>query len=344
MEGMHISDYTYNLPEERIAQHPRSTRGNSRLLVLNKGSGEVTHRRYSDLIEYLNPGDVVILNNTKVIKARLTGTLDGKKREFLLLEKHGKNVDTHHWKVLYKGKIKPGQRYSINDEDIRVDEVLDNGIAIISSDKSLLEIADTHGTVPLPPYMKRDASKEDIERYQTEFAKEAGSVAAPTASLNFTNELKQRLTEKGVIIEYLTLHVGIGTFLPIRTESIEDHVMHSEYFEIPKQTVQAIKTAKAKRKKVLAVGTTVTRTLEYTAEQIFNQEPRDLNGDADIFIYPGYTFKIVDAMLTNFHAPKTTVLMLAAAFASWEHLKPAYEIAAKEEYDFLSYGDSMLII
>lgn len=344
MEGMHISDYTYDLPEERIAQHPRSSRGNSRLLVLNKQSGNINHRRYSDLIDYLSPGDVVVLNDTKVIKARLIGTLDDKKREFLLLEKHGKNVDTHHWKVLYKGKIKPGQKYLIGDSSVQVDEVLDNGIAIVSSDKSLLEIADKHGTVPLPPYMKRDASTEDIERYQTEFAKEAGSVAAPTASLNFTNALKQKLIEKGITVKYLTLHVGIGTFLPIRTESIEDHIMHSEYFEIPKQTVEAIQTAKTNNKKVLAVGTTVTRTLEYAANQILEEEVQSLNGDADIFMYPGYKFKVVDAMLTNFHAPKTTVLMLAAAFAGWEHLKTAYEIAINEEYDFLSYGDSMLII
>lgn len=344
MEGMHISDYTYDLPEERIAQHPRSSRGNSRLLVLNKQSGSINHLRYSDLIDCLSPGDVVVLNDTKVIKARLIGTLDDKKREFLLLEKHGKNVDTHRWKVLYKGKIKSGQQYLIGDSSVQVDEVLDNGIAIVSSDKSLLEIAEKHGTVPLPPYMKRDASTEDIERYQTEFAKEAGSVAAPTASLNFTNALKQKLIEKGVTVKYLTLHVGIGTFLPIRTESIEDHVMHSEYFEIPKQTVEAIQTAKANNKKVLAVGTTVTRTLEYTANQILEDEAQSLNGDSDIFIYPGYKFKVVNAMLTNFHAPKTTVLMLAAAFASWEHLKTVYEIAIKEEYDFLSYGDSMLII
>lgn len=340
---MHMNDFSYNLPDERIAQKPQKVRGTSRLLVLNKNSGNVTHKRYYDIIDYLNPGDVVVLNNTKVIKARLLCASNNKKREFLLLEKHGHTIDIHHWKTLYKGKIHRGESYSIGSSTITVEEVLDGGMAVISCQDSLLEVADRYGTVPLPPYMKRNATKEDTERYQTEFAKEAGSVAAPTASLNFTHELEQKLISKGVRVVYLTLHVGIGTFLPIRTDAIEDHVMHSEYFEIPKNTVKTIQEAKTNGKKVLAVGTTVTRTLEYAHNQIMHETPTDISGDADIFIYPGYDFKVTDVMLTNFHAPKTTVLMLAAAFAGWHNLKNAYNTAVDEEYAFLSYGDSMLI-
>jgi S-adenosylmethionine:tRNA ribosyltransferase-isomerase len=341
---MHINDFSYTLPDERIAQTPPKVRGTSRLLVLDKTTGAIEHKHYYNLPDYLKPGDVVVLNNTKVIKARLICRSGDKKREFLLLEKHGHNFDIHHWKTLYKGKIHPGETYTIGNSDITVEKVLDDGLAVISCTDSLLEVSDKFGTVPLPPYMKRNATKEDIERYQTEFAKEAGSVAAPTASLNFTNELEHKLTTMGVHIAYLTLHVGIGTFLPIRTDSIEEHVMHSEYFEIPETTVKVIQEAKLNGNKIVAVGTTVTRTLEYTHRQILDQKPQNISGDADIFIYPGYKFKVTDSMVTNFHAPKTTVLMLAAAFASWVNLKNAYKTALEQDYAFLSYGDSMLII
>ena len=341
---MHISDFSYTLPDRLIAQTPPKVRGTSRLLILDRATGIVTHKQYYDVAEHLNPGDVVILNNTKVIKARLLCTSGDKEREFLLLEKHGHTIDVHHWKTIYKGKIHRGESYIIGSSTITVEEILDGGIAVISCQDNLLKVADMYGTVPLPPYMKRNATKEDIERYQTEFAKEAGSVAAPTASLNFTHDLERKLISKGVEIAYLTLHVGIGTFLPVRTDSVEDHVMHSEYFEIPLTTVKAIQKAKTSGKKVLAVGTTVTRTLEYAHHQIMHEAPSDVSGDADIFIYPGYDFKVTDVMLTNFHAPKTTVLMLAAAFAGWDNLKNAYNTAVKEEYAFLSYGDSMLIL
>ncbi len=340
---MHISDFSYDLPESKIATHPPKVRGSSKLLVLSRKTGQIEHDLYKNFVNYVQPGDVVVLNDTKVIKARLIARRGEKQREFLLLERHSRQLDTHHWKVLYRGKIKVGETYIVGQTEILVEEVLEGGLACISSTSDLLELSDTSGNVPLPPYIKRSATQEDIERYQTEFARVAGSVAAPTASLNFTEELIDKLTAKGVEITYLTLHVGLGTFLPIRTDDVEDHEMHSEYFEIPASTTAIIKQAKNNNKRVFAVGTTVTRTLEYAQEQILKSSTSDLTGEADIFIYPGYSFKIVDGLLTNFHAPKTTVLMLAAAFAGWDNLKEAYDSALKSGYKLLSYGDSMLI-
>lgn len=339
---MKISDFDYQLPEERIAQFPPKVRGQTRLLALNRQSGAITHRKYADLDDYLEPGDVVVLNKTKVIKARLiTLNKDGKPREILLTETHGAQ-QTHQRLVIYRGSIHAGETLTVGTAKLTVDEVLDGGLAKISSKSDLLALAERAGNVPLPPYMKRDANGEDRERYQTIFAKDAGSVAAPTASLNFTQELADKLTTKKVKIVYLTLHVGLGTFLPIRTDAVEDHKMHSEYFEIPVETVEAIQAAKRAGNKVCAVGTTVARTLEYAAEQLL-EEPRAITGEADIFMYPGYEFKMVDLLLTNYHAPRSTVLMLAAAFAGWDHLLNAYQEALQEKYDFLSYGDSMLI-
>ena len=218
-------------------------------------------------------------------------------------------------------------------EIIHINHILGNGIAEVRSDTPLAELAEKYGTVPLPPYLHRDATEEDKKRYQTVWAKNMGSAAAPTASLNMTEELLKRLKKKGVIIKYLTLHVGLGTFLPMRTDKVEDHHMHSEWFNIPDDTLDAIKTAK----RVVAVGTTVARTLE------FYGKTGKTHGEDDIFIYPGFEFKIVDALLTNFHAPKSTVLMLASAFAGWDNLHNAYNHAVSLEYNFLSYGDSMLI-
>lgn len=341
---MHISDFSYNLPEEKIATHPPKVRGSSKLLVLNRKTGQIEHDLYRNFPEHVKPGDVVVLNDTKVIKARLIAHSGDKQREFLLLERHSHTLDTHHWKILYRGRIKPGDIYAVNQAEIVVEEVLEGGLARISSTTDLLELSNTSGDVPLPPYIKRSTTPEDIKRYQTEFARVAGSVAAPTASLNFTEELINKLTAKGVTIVYLTLHVGLGTFLPIRTDEVEKHEMHSEYFEIPASTAITIKQAKDSSKRVFAVGTTVTRTLEYANEQIMSQSHSDIAGEADIFIYPGYKFKIVDGLLTNFHAPKTTVLMLAAAFAGWNNLKQAYDSAIESDYKLLSYGDSMLII
>ncbi len=341
---MKISDYDYTLPDELIAERPPEQRGSTRLLALDKNSGAITHRKYTDLADYLAAGDVLVLNNTKVIKARLIATNSGgKERELLLIEKHGKDFGIHQHKVLYRGRIRPGETLTVHEYTIIVKGVLDGGLAVVETDEDLLDLAERFGEVPLPPYMKRQADQTDTERYQTVFARDAGSVAAPTASLNFTEELETRLRDKGVHIVYLTLHVGLGTFLPIRTDNIEEHQMHSEYYDVPVATVTAIQRAKKSGNKVCAIGTTVTRTLEYCAADILNAEPQSLSGEANIFIYPGYDFKVVDQLLTNFHAPRSTVLMLTAAFAGWDNLKSAYETAVEEKYHFLSYGDSMLI-
>jgi S-adenosylmethionine:tRNA ribosyltransferase-isomerase len=345
MVAMRVSDFDYELPKHLIAQFPPTERGKSRLLVLNRQSGHINHRQYSDLIDNLEAGDVVVLNNTKVIKARLLAQNDkGQSRELLLLEQHGKAKDHHKWRCLYRGKINAGETLLVGNTPIVVTGIHDGGTADIKSSRDLYELAETAGSVPLPPYMKRNATKDDISRYQTIFAQAQGSVAAPTASLNFTDELHRQLEAKGVQVAYLTLHVGLGTFLPIRTDEVESHKMHSEYFEIPKSSVEVIQKAKQNGNKITALGTTVARTLEYASQQILQDQPVNLSGEADIFIYPGYQFKAVDQLLTNFHAPKSTVLMLAAAFAGWENLRHAYAEAVKENYAFLSYGDSTLII
>lgn len=327
---MLVSDFNYDLPEERIAKFPPEVRGSTRLLVLDRQTGAIQDSHYRDLADFLNPGDVLILNDTRVMQSRLFCELpDGRKRELVVLEKHGDEPQ----QVMYRGKLHNNDKLSIHRHEIVVKRILGNGIAEVESEIPLAELAEKYGTVPLPPYLHRDATDEDKKRYQTVWAKEMGSAAAPTASLNMTKELLERLHKKGVIIKYLTLHVGLGTFLPIRTDNIEDHQMHSEWFHIPEDTLDAIKTAR----RVVAVGTTVTRTLEYYAKT------GRTSGEDDIFIYPGFKFKLVDVLLTNFHAPKSTVLMLTAAFAGWDHLKPAYEHAIAEKYNLLSYGDSMLI-
>jgi S-adenosylmethionine:tRNA ribosyltransferase-isomerase len=341
---MKLEDYTYKLPKESIAQHPPKKRGDARLLVLDKNTGAVKDKKYSDVFDYLNPGDVVVLNNTKVIKARLEAVgSDGKKYELLLTEKHGQSEDKYHHKAMYRGKLVEDMDLAIDKYFVRVIGVYEDGTALLESRIDFMQIASELGHVPLPPYMKREDTKEDQERYQTEFAKSEGSVAAPTASLNFTDELIEKLKAKGVEVCYLTLHVGLGTFMPIRVDDINKHKMHSEWFSVPKSTIEKINKAKNNGNKVLAVGTTVTRTLEYAFKDILENSD-SIDGEADIFIYPGYEFKIVDMLLTNFHAPKSTVLMLAGAFAGWNNLLGAYEHAKKNEYKFLSYGDSMLIV
>ncbi|HTE58553.1 MAG TPA: tRNA preQ1(34) S-adenosylmethionine ribosyltransferase-isomerase QueA [Verrucomicrobiae bacterium] len=341
---MRVSDYTYVLPEERIALFPPEERGASHLLVLDSQSGKIEHKGYQDLLEYLEPGDVVVLNNTKVIRARLMATTSsGQTRELLLLEDHHNTVRTKR-KVLYRGKLRETETLTVGPTTVHVDSILGDGIAEISSQQDLLELATHTGSVPLPPYMHRDATPEDTERYQTVFAESPGSVAAPTASFNFTRELEARIRAKNVSIAYLTLHVGLGTFLPIRSDNIQEHTMHSEYFEIPKNTAEIIKNTLYNRGKIVAIGTTVARTLEYAAPSLLGSPATDVSGEADIFIYPGYTFKVVTTLLTNFHAPKSTVLMLAAAKAGWQNLERAYHEALDEDYMFLSYGDSMLIL
>ncbi len=327
---MLVSDFNYDLPEERIAKFPPKERGASRLLVLNRKTGEIQDSWYRNLDDFLQAGDALILNDTRVMQSRLFCKLpDGRKRELVVLEKHGNEPQ----RVMYRGKLHDGDILTVADAKITIKQVLDGGIAEVESTTELSELAEKYGTVPLPPYLHRDATDDDKKRYQTVWAKNMGSAAAPTASLNMTDDLLERLRKKGVQICYLTLHVGLGTFLPIRTEEVEGHKMHSEWFSIPVETLDAIKNAS----RVVALGTTVARTLEYYART------GKTEGEDDIFIYPGFEFKIVDALITNYHAPKSTVLMLASAFAGWENLKQAYEHAIDEKYNFLSYGDSMLI-
>ena len=359
---MLVSDFSYDLPDERIAKFPPKERGSTRLLVLDRHTGEITDSYYRNLDEFLGEGDVLILNDTRVMQSRLFCTLpDGRKRELVVLEKHGDEPQ----RVMYRGKLHDGDELTVgrapkSEKKLVVSRILGNGIAEIESAIPLAELAEQYGTVPLPPYLHRDATESDKKRYQTVWAKNMGSAAAPTASLNMTDDLLDRLRKKGVIIKYLTLHVGLGTFLPIRTDKIEDHHMHSEWYSIPEDTLAAIKRAtstgdgpgggppkvksllgedRARQdpSRVIALGTTVARTLEYYART------GKTEGEDDIFIYPGFEFKLVDALITNFHAPKSTVLMLASAFAGWDNLKHAYNHAIDEKYNFLSYGDSMFI-
>ncbi|MDO4612162.1 MAG: tRNA preQ1(34) S-adenosylmethionine ribosyltransferase-isomerase QueA [Candidatus Saccharibacteria bacterium] len=331
---MLVSDYNYDLPEERIAKFPPKERGSTRLAVLNRDTGEIRDSYYRNLADFLNPGDVLILNDTRVMQSRLFTTLpDGRERELVVLERHQPELV----KVMHRGKLHAGDILSVGEAKIEVVEILGGGIAEVKANIPLDELAEEYGTVPLPPYLHRDATESDKERYQTVWAKNMGSAAAPTASLNMTNELLEKLKQKGVIVKYLTLHVGLGTFLPIRTDEVEGHKMHSEWFKIPEATLSAIKTAKSNNHKVIALGTTVARTLEYYAKT------GKTEGEDDIFIYPGFKFELIDALLTNFHAPKSTVLMLTAAFAGWENLHQAYDHCVAEKYNFLSYGDSMLI-
>lgn len=342
---MQLSDFHYHIPEELIAAHPPKVRGEARLLALDRETGNITDRMYSDVVDYLESGDCLVINDTKVIKARLIARKhSGGERELVLVEKHGATDDWHRHKVIYRRKLKVGDELFVGDDKLVVEEILGDGIAIIRAERDLLDIADEHGSVPLPPYMNRIATANDIERYQTVWAREKGSVAAPTASLNMTEDTLTRLKSKGIKVVYATLHVGLGTFLPIRVDDVTKHHMHKEYFEIPESTVVAIQAAKKSGHRVVALGTTITRTLEYAHEDILYKSPTRITGEADIFIYPGYAFKTIDGLLTNFHMPESTVLMLTAAFAGCNHLKPAYEHAVNEKYRFFSYGDSMLII
>ena len=339
---MLVSDYNYNLPEENIAIRPPKVRGTTRLLVLNRQTGDITDSKYAELDSFLQPGDLLILNDTRVMRSRVFTELpDGRPRELVVLEKHDGEIDH----VMYRGKLHAGDQLTVKnvandsktDDLITIKEILGNGTATVTANRELTDIVADYGNVPLPPYLHRDADKNDIERYQTVWAKELGSAAAPTASLNMTKELIKKLQDKGIQIKYLTLHVGLGTFLPIRSDKVEEHHMHSEWFHIPDDTIEAIKETKAANHRVIAVGTTVTRTLEFWAKT------GKTFGEDDIFIYPGFKFQAIDALVTNFHAPKSTVLMLTAAFAGWDHLKPAYEHAIENNYKLLSYGDSMFI-
>lgn len=343
---MNLTDFNYSLPEELIAKHPPKIRGQSRLLCFDINTKTTIDDQYQNLINYLKPTDLVIVNDTKVIPARLKvyKKSNKAKRELILIEQHGQSDNWFQHKVIYKGKITPEDiLISSNNTELKVIDVLPDGIAIIESPINLLDLADQIGEVPLPPYLKRQANEEDTNRYQTVWANKKGSVAAPTASLNMTDELLELIQQKATLA-HLTLHVGLGTFLPIRSKKIEDHHMHQEYFEIPIETIKLIQQAKQNNQRIIAIGTTVARTLEYVSSTIMKHtNNQTLMGEADIFIYPGYSFKILDGLLTNFHAPKSTVLMLVSAFCGWDTLQKLYQHAIEEKYNFLSYGDSMLI-
>ena len=341
---MKVSDYDYELPESSIAIYPPPDRGTTRLEVLNRETGAITHTAYAELARFVEPGDLLVFNNSKVVQARLFARKStGAEVELVLLEKHEERQDM----VMYRGRLKPGDVLLTHGNKLVVESVEGQGIARISclDGRSVQGFFAEHGEVPIPPYLKRGVEEVDRERYQTVFAEIPGSVAAPTASLNMTDELLDALVVKGVDRTYVTLHIGLGTFLPIRGDSLDSHVMHREYYCIPSETTGKIRDAKREKRRVIAVGTTVTRSLEHAASLIEDCDgPGEIVGEADIFIYPGYSFRVIDALVTNYHAPRTTVLMLTAAFAGWDNLRKAYGEALERGYRFLSYGDSMLIV
>ena len=340
---MRTEDFNFDLPEELIAQHPLEQRDHSRLLVLDKQTGDITHRRFDNILEYLVPGDVLVINNTRVIPARLFGTKAGGTAhiEVLLLKPVENEPDC--WEVL----VRPGKRVKIGAQVVFGEGKM-TGTVIADTDTGRImkfeydgifnEILDELGTMPLPPYIKEKL--EDQERYQTVYAKESGSAAAPTAGLHFTKELLEQVRAKGVEVVEVLLHVGLGTFRPVQVDDILSHKMHSEYYRITQESADVINRAKEEGRRVIAVGTTSTRTLESAAK-----DGRIIAGDGDtsIFIYPGYQFQILDGLITNFHLPKSTLVMLVSALAGREHVLHAYEEAVKERYRFFSFGDAMFI-
>ena len=340
---MKTKDFDYNLPESLIAQYPLENREESRLLVLDKERGSIEHKSFKNIIEYLRPGDCLVLNDTRVIPARLFGNRLGKEEriEILLL----KRVEDNNWEALVRpgkkarpghvlefgGGILKGEVISIEEEGTRIIKFEYEGI--------FEEILDKLGEMPLPPYITE--TLEDQERYQTVYSKNRGSAAAPTAGLHFTKELMKKIEDKGVNIAYITLHVGLGTFRPVKVDNILEHHMHSEYYVLSEESADMINKTKSKGGQIVSVGTTTTRTLETLADEdgIVNAS----SGWTDIFIYPGYKFKIVDNLITNFHLPESTLLMLVSALSSKENILNAYGVAVKEEYRFFSFGDAMFI-
>lgn len=341
---MNLNDFDYYLPEELIAQTPLKDRSSSRLLVLNKNTGEIEHHHFKDIVSYLEKGDTLVLNDTKVIPARLIGEKQetGAVIEVLLL----KNIEDDKWEALTKPakRVKVGTIISFGDGSLkcRCIEEKEEGIRVFELiyDGILYEILDRLGTMPLPPYIHEKL--EDQNRYQTVYAKNIGSAAAPTAGLHFTKELLEEINNKGINICYVTLHVGLGTFRPVNVDNILEHHMHSEYYEISEETCKIINETKKRGNRLVAVGTTTVRTLETVMSKYGELKP--CYGNTDIFIYPGYEFKIVDNLITNFHLPKSTLIMLISALAGRENVLNAYEIAVKEKYRFFSFGDSMFII
>ena len=340
---MRTDDFNFDLPEELIAQHPLEQRDHSRLLVLDKHSGNITHKRFDDILDYLVPGDVLVVNNTRVIPARLFGMKEGGTAhiEVLLLKPVENQPD--HWEVL----VRPGKRVKVGAKVIFgegkmtgtvVDDTDTGRIMKFEYNGIFNEILDELGTMPLPPYIK--AKLDDQERYQTVYAKERGSAAAPTAGLHFTKELLAEVKARGIEVVEVLLHVGLGTFRPVQVDDIHSHKMHSEYYRITQDAADTINKALDEGRRVIAVGTTSTRTLESAAK-----DGRVVAGDGDtsIFIYPGYQFQVLSGLITNFHLPKSTLVMLVSALAGREHVLHAYEEAVKERYRFFSFGDAMFI-
>lgn len=341
--NMQLEDFNYELPEELIAQVPLEKRDTSRLMVLDKNTGEIKHRHFQDILDYIREGDTLVLNDTKVLPARLIGTKEdtGAVIEILLL----KDIQEDTWECLTRpakrvhigttisfgnGKLKAKCIY-VGEEGIRKFELIYEGI--------LLEILEELGTMPLPPYIHEKLS--DQTRYNTVYAKNIGSAAAPTAGLHFTEDLLNKVKEKGVHIAYVTLHVGLGTFRPVQEENILDHKMHTEYYEMSEETANLLTSTKKNGGKIIAVGTTSVRTLETIMNKY--HEFRACSGSTNIFIYPGYQFQAIDYLITNFHLPKSTLIMLVSALAGREHVLNAYQEAVKEKYRFFSFGDSMMI-
>jgi len=342
-ESMKVSDFDYYLPEELIAQTPLEKRDSSRLLVLDKKTGEMEHKRFYDIIDYLNKGDTLVLNDTKVLPARLIGVKEETNAviEILLL----KNIEGDKWECLVKParRIKEGTIVSFGDGKLKAKccGVFDEGIRHFELIYSgiFLEILEDLGTMPLPPYIHEKL--EDQSRYQTVYAKEVGSAAAPTAGLHFTQELLDKIKAKGINIVYVTLHVGLGTFRPVAVENIEEHEMHSEFYTMSSEVAEILNNTRKDGGRIISVGTTSTRTLE-TIMGLYG-EFRGCSGWTNIFIYPGYKFKGIDALITNFHLPKSTLVMLVSTLAGRENILNAYKVAVEEKYRFFSFGDAMFI-
>ena len=340
---MKTSDFYYDLPEELIAQTPIEPRDTSRLLVFNKDSGELCHRHFYDVIDYLNSGDCLVLNDTRVLPARIFGTrLDTESVvEFVLLKQKEQNV----WECLAGPgkKARVGHAFKFSDKlSAEVIEVLEDGNRIIrfKPEGEFFAVLDEVGQMPLPPYIK--AKLQDKERYQTVYSRDLGSAAAPTAGLHFTKEMLEKLKQKGVNIAYVTLHVGLGTFRPVKVDDVTKHKMHTEHYYITQENADIINNTKINGGRVICVGTTSCRTVE-SAMQAFG-EIKECCDDTSIFIYPGYTFKCMDGLITNFHLPESTLIMLVSAFAGYEKTMNAYNVAVKEKYRFFSFGDAMLVL
>ena len=346
---MRIDDFDYTLPQELIAQRPSEQRDVCRLMVLNREKRSVDHKRFYDILDYLQPGDCLVMNNSKVLPARLFGEKEktGAKIEFLLI----KRLDGDRWETMVKpGKrLKPGDSVSFGENfSAKILDYGEDGTRIVEFfyEGIFLERLEELGKMPLPPYIERESTAEDRDMYQTVYCKEEGSVAAPTAGLHFTEELLKKAEAKGVRLAYVTLHVGIGTFRPVKCENVEDHHMHFEEYEVDEETAQTINDTILAGGRIVSVGTTSTRTLEsaaYMDEVSGKFLVRAGAGSTGIFIYPGYQFKVVEALITNFHLPKSTLLMLISALYNREQILKAYEIAVAEKYRFFSYGDAMLI-